>query len=434
MRNGKEPPIRRLKNQMTPVNVYCVAAVLGLVVILLCFFFSRGDLLERYFFYDTRDAGMDFFHSIEYVNGREPYKVFGTLYPPLANLFFYILLHFIPKRVSDLWPKDFNQSVAMRGTEHDLRVHQAPFLIFLAFIVVTSVLLAFLMATVMRKRGHFRGNLAAFCMVLGPGVLFAIDRGNVLFLTVLLTLFYVYYRNSDNKILQELSLLALAVAAGIKLYPAFFGILLLRDKQYKRAARAVFYGVLSVILPALCFKEGLSAISMWLSVLFRFGGNESSMPWVGLGFSSILHRIALYLKEYLHIKIGTGWFSIAGYVIALLMLLSSVLMKKQWQSMLATTTAMILFQPQGSYILSFMCIPLVYFLVAEDKFSKENACPFMVMALLTVHLPLFYTRNVTYPNFVVYQLVLLISLAWCAVVTIINLSNWRKNKHVELED
>lgn len=415
---------------MTPIKVYCLAAILGLVILLLCFLFSRGDLIARYFFYDTLDTGMDFFHSIEYVNGREPYRLFNTLYPPLANLFFYCLLQFIPQSVTSLWPQDFGQSVAMRGTNLDLRVQQAPFLLFLMFIMVTAVLLVFLLTAVMRGRGTASGNLAAFCMVLGPGALFAIERGNLLFLSVPLTLFFVRYRNSDNRLLRELSLLALAAAAGMKLYPAFFGVLLLRDRQYVRAARAVLYGVLSVALPALCFKEGLSAIGMWLSVVFGFSSGESSMPWVGLGFSSILHRIALYL----HIHLDSSWFSIAGYIVALLMLLSSVIMKKQWQAMLTITVAMILFQPQGSYILSFVCIPLACFLAAEDRFSKENVCPFAVMALLTVHLPLFYTRDMSYPNFVVYQLVLLFAVAWYAVVTIINLRNWRKNKHVELED
>jgi len=33
-------------------------------------------LISRYYFYDTRDTGMDFFHSIEYVRGRVPYEKF----------------------------------------------------------------------------------------------------------------------------------------------------------------------------------------------------------------------------------------------------------------------------------------------------------------------------------------------------------------------
>ncbi len=419
---------------MTPIKVYCLAAILGLAILLLCFFFSRGELISRYFFYDTMDTGMDFFHSIEYVNGREPYRVFSTLYPPLANLFFYCLLRFIPQSLTSLWPQDFGRSVAMRGTDLDLRVQQAPFLIFLVFIMVSAVLLVFLLTAILKKRGDGWGRLAAFCMILGPGILLSVERGNLLFLVVPLTLFFIRYRNSDHWLLRELSLLALAAAAGMKLYPAFFGVLLLRDKQYMRAARTVLYGVLSVVLPALCFKEGLSAIGMWLSVLFGFSSGEGALPWVGLGFSSILHRIALYLDMYLHIHLDTGWFSIAGYIAALLMLLSSVIMRKQWQTMLAVTVAMILFQPQGTYILSFMCIPLVYFLAAEDRFSRKNVCPFAVMALLMIHLPLFYTRDMSYPNYVVYQLVLLFAVAWCAAATIINVLNWRKNKHVELED
>ena len=57
--------------------------------IFLCVFITHGSILSDLLFYDTRDTGMDFFHSIEYVRGRTPYKQFNTLYPPLANLFFY---------------------------------------------------------------------------------------------------------------------------------------------------------------------------------------------------------------------------------------------------------------------------------------------------------------------------------------------------------
>ena len=44
-----------------------------------------------------------FFHSIEYMRGRMPYGQFDTLYPPLANLFFYVLYLLVPKTQSDTW-------------------------------------------------------------------------------------------------------------------------------------------------------------------------------------------------------------------------------------------------------------------------------------------------------------------------------------------
>ena len=40
-----------------------------------------------------------------------------------------------------------------------------------------------------------------------------------------------------------------ALAAGLKLYPAIFGLLLLFDKKYKEAIRLVVYGILAVVIP-----------------------------------------------------------------------------------------------------------------------------------------------------------------------------------------
>ena len=54
----------------TPMQVYCAATILCLAALLFAVLVSHGDLVNQYFFYDTLDTGMDFFHSIEYVKGR----------------------------------------------------------------------------------------------------------------------------------------------------------------------------------------------------------------------------------------------------------------------------------------------------------------------------------------------------------------------------
>ena len=45
-----------------------------------------------------------------------------------------------------------------------------------------------------------------------------------------------------------------AIAAGFKLYPAFLGVLLLRDKNYLAAVRTVLYGVVCPVLPAVLLQ------------------------------------------------------------------------------------------------------------------------------------------------------------------------------------
>ena len=91
VKTTRAPGLRLDKNRrLTPMQIYCWATVACLAVLLLALLASRGALLHRFFFYDVTDIGMDFFHSIEYMRGRMPYGQFDTLYPPLANLFFYV--------------------------------------------------------------------------------------------------------------------------------------------------------------------------------------------------------------------------------------------------------------------------------------------------------------------------------------------------------
>lgn len=122
------------------------------------------------------------------VRGRQPYAVFDTLYPPLANLFFYALFLLVPASVSDNWTYDFEASVAMRGTETDLRTTQSCFLLYVFFVVLAVLLLAVLLRDVMQNAQWARAS--TFFALFSFGVLNAVDRGNIILLAAGLSLFF----------------------------------------------------------------------------------------------------------------------------------------------------------------------------------------------------------------------------------------------------
>ena len=180
----------------------------------------------------------------------------------------------------------------MRGTSQDLRSYQSTMLLFLLFVIFT----VFAMYAIMEKM--LAGTVAhkkalVFCALFSYGVLYGVERGNIILLCWVLMAFFLCYRNDDNAVLRELACLALAAAAGMKLYPAFLGILLLKDRRIFAAIRTILYGVASVVLPLYLFNEGLLGLRMWLNVVFSFQGG-SSYPWVGNGFSSIMATSAIW--------------------------------------------------------------------------------------------------------------------------------------------
>lgn len=401
-----------LKDRITPIKVFSILGVWGLFCVFSHFYSSNGELIDNYFFYDKMDTGMDFFHSIEYVNRRAPYLYFNALYPPLANYFFFLCFRLVPTSITATWPMDFYESILTRGTDADLRIHQAPLLLFCLFLMISIWMITSLMLYIMRdsERGWRHG--AVFCMLFSPGMMFAVERGNILLLAVPFCLFFVAFRNSKSWLLRELALLSLALAAGLKLYPAFLGVLLLHDKKYLAAARAVVYGILAVILPALFFREGLAGIQMWLNIVFQFG-SMSPTPWFGTGFENILHHIALFLRENLSIEICTDYFSTASICVSGLLLVTALFLERDWQRILAAILAAVLFQAQVRYVFGFFVLPMTVFLAEEKRFNIKNIIPFILMLLNLLNLPLFYVRDQEYPDIILAQWVCMLLVIWC---------------------
>lgn len=408
-------------------NPYVIGYIFCTIVCLLILFIqillSHGDLINHYFFYDTADTGMDFFHSIEYVNERAPYDLFNTLYPPLANLLFYVFLYLVPVEITRKWPLDFSKSVSMRRTENDLRVYQAPMLLFIFFILICTLFIIFIVSNFLEKNDIKNKNCILTCLFFSYGMLMTIERGNILMLALPLTMFFVFNYESDKKIVREISYISLAIAAGLKLYPAFFGILLLRKKDWWAACRTVLYGVFSIILPALFFKEGFGAIAKWLKVVLNFN-KDSSQPWVGNSFNNFLHHVQHFFGIN-GVEISDKCFNIASLLIVAVLLAIS-LFEKKWKSVFLVTLAMCFFQTQGEYIYSFFAIPLICLFVEETEICLADIIPYLSIIVFMVPLPVFYEADEFYPRNIIIHFVYMILLVWGIIQGIIYMKRVRR--------
>lgn len=367
-----------------PSRIYVVVSLLSFAALLLSFLLSRGEMISRWFFQDTRDTGMDFFHSIEYLRGRAPYDRFNTLYPPLANLLFYVIYRFIPYWIVESWEDSFSASVAARGTNIDLRTYQAPMVMFLLFLIMCTILLVAFSELTLKNRKE--AKLVGICTMFSIGVLYAFERGNILILSVILLMYFLLNYKSEKAWKRETAIVALAIAAGLKLYPAFFGVLLLRDKQWKAAIKAVIYGVLTVVLPCLVLQEGIRAIRVWLEVVRSFA-NEGSANWVGLGFSNLLYMLRHLLEQGIGVTMDDGGFQILTYMVVACLLISSIFERKEWKAVFSIVLALVLFQSQGIYILSMFLLPLLLLLRDENMPKGVDAVWFGVLILLTIPFP-----------------------------------------------
>ena len=185
------------------------------------------------FFSDELDTGMDFFNSLAETHGADPYGKFHTLYTPLCNLFFLILQMMVPVTVSSLWPDTHYEMTGLRQTGNDIRKEQSCLLIYMCYLVCLTFLWIVLVSYKYHREhvGGICGTVIGGLSFLCHGNLAAIERGNVVNMTAFFVMAFLFMFRSDRRILRELSYVCLAIAAGLRLYPALYGILLIFDRD-----------------------------------------------------------------------------------------------------------------------------------------------------------------------------------------------------------
>lgn len=375
--------VKKIKENMDFSNVYfffCFFMITGIIVTITGILISHGTIINHIFFRDTLDTGMDFFHSIEYVKGREPYAKWSTLYPPLANLFFYILYIFIPNEQSSKWASDFESSVMTRGTSQDLRSQQAPMILFLLYVMITVLILYKFVYKFFEKCKY--ANILSICFIFNLGILWAYERGNVIVISLILSMYFVINRNSPNKVKSEFALVCLALSAGLKIYPALLGILLIYDKKYKKAIRTIIYGVLSFILPCFMFKEGLGCIPLFIRVLTSHTGVQE-LKFNGFSMDRIMSLLTIIISNTFKIQINevvlTSVFSKLNIIMCIFLLIIGFFLEKEWQRTLVVCLTMIVYSAQAIYVIAYILLPLLLYIKEEKEIGIDNIVPAIAM-------------------------------------------------------
>lgn len=82
------------------------------------------------------------------------------------------------------------------------------------------------------------------------------------------TLVFFVTKDSEKRWVREIGYLCLAFAAALKVYPAIFGFVLIKEKKYKEAFRLAIYGIAVFIISFLLFcEEGIAGIPLFLGNL-----------------------------------------------------------------------------------------------------------------------------------------------------------------------
>lgn len=330
------------------------------------------------------DMYMDFFNSMRDAGAEDVYTARNNIYPPLSLLIFKVLGFIVSDDLIDLPNK---QRVLLQSDQKCMMVY-----IIFACIIILS------MSTIIntyvnrlkwknKKKEEVLNSVISFALILSYPVMYCIERGNIIILSMIFTMFFIFFKDVDNKVIRELSYISLAIAAGIKLYPAIFGLLLLFEKKYKDAARLVVYGIIAVFLPFVFFinkpetlsiglDNGLTLASISNNNLLAANGDSGALSNIienlisfatkkknRLNFSSVSIQNFVFIINPVNTKLA----SVVMCITEVIALIGLAFTKKKWQQIFLLAYLMLnIPSASSSYALTFLIIPFIMFLFDEE--------------------------------------------------------------------
>lgn len=341
------------KNKLKDVNntskLFYIISFASLVVCIIMGVLSNGVTVSNLLF-NKDDVFMDFFNSVVDCSG-DAYGESGVIYPPLVVLFYKFCSMF------------FNID-SMKASE--VRETSLGMIIFVCFTIVSYILFAKLIYKY--KNGSFANkSLFAFFTLFSFPMIYLIERGNIIVLVLPLLLYYVNEYDSDVKYKRHLAYICLAISVAIKIYPVFFGLLLLKKKKnFKNILLCIFYGAVFFFVPFI-FVGGFSQLGVLIhNILYT----SSMFGSKGFGFKvSISNTFSLFGHVFNHVRL----FETAGTVFLIITVLAGLFLilfnkwNEDWK-IYAVISLIIILDPGFSYIYSvaYMIIPLLFFLNKKE--------------------------------------------------------------------
>lgn len=387
-------------------RLYLIIATILLGIVLLGFLF-RADLGYAYFFGNPCDTFMDYFNSISAASLITSYKG-SNIYPPLCWVIF---------DVCRLLSGDTKAIIESGGGNAALlKLYQAPMMIWMIILMICILLVYSLISEMWNYEKPLK-QCGIILLMLSVPFLFTVERGNIILLSFIGTLVFFAMKDSEKKWVREAGYLCLAFAAAIKIYPAIFGFVLVKEKRYKEALRLAIYGIIVFVIPFLVFcEEGIGGI-------FLFFGNL--LGWSSAYTNSITKQVALgsgltrnIVKEILDPNVIDGsrigfaafmehffmWLGLSvgaatrvaaklGTCLSAIAFVIAFFSRKKWQFILLLTCVLVGFQSRSYvYTAIFLIIPFIFFL-REEKRSAWNVVYFSLLMLILFPLPFGWTEH-----------------------------------------
>ena len=208
------------------------------------------------------DVFMDHFNSIV-MSSDHPYTKYHVIYPPFITAVYALIGHYtLPYVVAEPEVLSLTLRESVMGA-----------VTFILIVIATLYLLHIAIRRIIADRlTAVKIELTFIMIVTSFPVIYALERGNCIIMTVVLCLFFLIWYRSESKYARYASYIALGAAAGMKLYPAIFAVLLIRERRWMDTAICLAIGVLMFIVPLL-FTDG--SISLFIENALSYSNSSA---------------------------------------------------------------------------------------------------------------------------------------------------------------
>ena len=181
-------------------------------------------------------------------------------------------------------------------------------------------------------------------------------------------------------------MVCLAVAVGLKIYPAIFAFLLLKDKRYWAFFRTVLYSAVFFIAPFFLFG-GFESMKIFFAKLL---GASNVMEGRGYRFKVNYANTFGYLSERFSLNDAATFLltKIIPYFMFVLGMIAAFFVKEKWKAVLLFACFLVGIPGFSSvYTLTFFAIPLIFLLNEGRKNKIINYVFLLLMILIMIPKP-----------------------------------------------
>ena len=238
-----------------------------------------------------------------------------------------------------------------------------------------------------KRVGEHEALFMSMTIMLSSQVIFSLQRLNLVFVAiVLLELWYIWYESS-SKAIKNFGLIALALSANVKIYPAIFGLVLVKKKRWKDAFITAFWGIFFFLSPAVLERwEGsgenlLTRIWNFIGAVLGFVGERGEAD--GMSLRYLVYRLIDEFNISISIADKEMWGTITLVMFIIMTIILFFFSKKEYNDFILLA-CMCIFVPAVSYWYStlFILMAIISFFNVNEKMMILDKIEIVLISLI----------------------------------------------------